>query len=146
MKLAHIKFPNEQYGVLKLWGEIRWWGPDLLVGEDFRLFRVDTADHVGLISDRILAQIDLLHYLWEMGGVRISGKSMNVTTMKGDDFAPRYTKQMPGERSIITDKWLRDRDLWRTPKQIEGAVTGDSNHAMDALRHLIIALRKECKR
>lgn len=150
MKLYHIKFPNEQYGAMKLWDCICAFAPDLIIGEDFRLFP-DVPHHPdprGTAPDRILAMIDLLMYL-AVEGILEYGPQQSSGYRSGDPDEkwtrlrfPPIVKQMPGERTIVTDAWLRRHDLWRTPGQIEGAVTGDKNHAMDAVRHLIVWLRK----
>lgn len=107
-------------------------GPLDVVGvEDFRLFPGEThsPDQKGTTPMRIIAKVDMLFWMAEhdeAGSVR-----MDVLD------PPRLVKQMPGERSIITDKRLKDWGLWRTEKR-----QGGGQHAMDALRHLIVFGRK----
>lgn len=151
MHLYHVKMPNEQYGVLRLWNEVVWFQPDVIVGEDFRLFPdvPHSPDPRGTAPDRILAMMDLALYLWREGGIILSGSSLKIARSRNEgngNGAPEVFKQMPGERTIVDDNFLRRNDLWRTPKYIEGAKTGDSNHAMDALRHLVVWTRKATKR
>lgn len=146
MKLWHIKFPQEQYGTMKLWDCLTAFEPDIIVAEDFILFpdRAHPPDRVGTVPDRILAMVDLLMYL-SVEGILEYGPAAPAGYRDGkwqSLHVPAIVKQMPGERTIVTDDWLRRHKLWRTPGQIEGAVTGDKNHAMDALRHLVVWLRK----
>jgi hypothetical protein len=141
MCLWHVKMPNEEVGTLRLWELMLSCEPDRVIGEDFRLFPdvPHRPDPRGTAPDRILARIDLLMYM-------VHEYELELWPFVGGWLLPREViKQMPGERTVVTDKWLREHELWRTPKHITGAVTGDSNHAMDALRHLIVFCRKEMK-
>lgn len=144
MELFHIKMPNEQVGTTRLWANMIEFEPDRIVGEDFRLFPdvPHRPDPRGTAPDRILAMMDLMHFLVDQDAIDDTKWEEWTSELR----LPTIDKQMPGERTVVTDKWLREHKLWRTPKQITGAVTGDSNHAMDALRHLIVYCRKEAKR
>lgn len=98
-------------------------GIDLVGIEDFQLFehmpRSSQMKHSGLAPVRMITALNTMWFL-----------ASEVTELKP------LVKQMPGERSIITDARLKQWGLWRTPKRSGGP------HAMDALRHLIILARR----
>ena len=148
MELYHVKAPTEVLHVRKLWDMVVEFKPTHIVGEDFVLLpptalkgRAHSSDRRGISPARILLGMDLMLSLSED---RMLDQEMCEITLYVDDIV--VERQMPGEKEVITDKYLRIQELWRTPKQIEGAVTGDSNHAMDALRHLIVYMRKTINR
>lgn len=108
--------------------------PHVLVMEDFRLFVGDkqqTSDTDGLSPVRIIARLDLL---WWMGWK--AGADVGMAGTFGVQL-PLVVKQMPGERKVVKDDWLRKEGLWRTEKRQSGGP-----HAMDALRHLIVFARR----
>jgi hypothetical protein len=104
-------------------------GPLDVVGlEDFRLFPDErhSPDMKGTTPMRLLAKVDQMFWLAQQDASR---EYIGVL--------PRIEKQMPGERTLITDVLLKRWGLWRTEKR-----QGGGPHAMDALRHLIVFGRK----
>lgn len=153
MELEHVKAPTEVHHVIVLWRKLCEYRPTHVVGEDFVLLppkalkgRAHSSDRRGLTPTRILLGMDLMLTL-EVDEKLDDEKPFNLSLGDRQSHSDRglpveWMRQMPGERMVVTDEFLRENQLWRTPKQIEGAVTGDSNHAMDALRHLIVYVRK----
>lgn len=141
MTTKQLGTPQEDFAALRLFDEIVKWNPDVLVMEDFRLFP-DVAHHLdpaGTLPDRYLARIDLLLHMWREYGI-VCAPIGHVSTLMPQAESPRVMKQMPGERTVITDSWLRAEGLWRTEKR-----QGGGPHSMDALRHLVVFTRKWCQ-
>lgn len=121
-KCCQVPCADENEGVDRLLKLIGRTGPDILVLEDFILLpKIHTMDRSGIAPARINAKID-----WEV--------------WKGKDewmfSPPEIVYQMPSERMVIRDDWLKRKGLWRTPK------AGGGQHAMDAARHLEVYRRK----
>ena len=156
MRPYHVKAPSETLAVIAIWKLMIDFEPTHVVMEDFVLLppkamkgRQHSSDRRGLAPTRLLLGLDLMLML-EVDEKLDDERQYNLALGDRRSHAHRglpvdWTRQMPGERSVITDDYLREQGLWRTPKKIEGAVTGDSNHAMDALRHLIVYMRKVTK-
>lgn len=109
---------------------------DVVGFEDFRLFpgQEHSPDMKGTLPMRLLAKIDML---WWMATDQDVGLDDYDLLPYGPGAVPKLVKQMPGERSIVTDALLKRWGLWRTEKR-----QGGGQHAMDALRHLIVFGRK----
>lgn len=142
LETAQVGTPQEDFAALRLFDLVSTFAPDVLVMEDFRLFPdvPHSPDPNGTLPDRIIARIDLLVHLWSEYDI-VMAPIGHVSTLRHRVRAPKVYKQMPGERIVISDKWLRDGGLWRTEKR-----QGGGPDSMDALRHLVVWTRKWCKR
>ena len=135
--------PQEDYAALRVFEKIWEEKPDVLVMEDFRLFpdRAHGPNTEETIADRYLARLDLLLWMWANNGVVCTTRG--TLSLAGDERggwgygSPYVHKSMPGERIVVSDSWLRENGLWRTPKK-----DGGGEHSMQALKHLIVTLRK----
>jgi hypothetical protein len=123
-------------------------GLDVVGLEDFRLFPGEdhSPDQKGTTPMRLLAKIDMLWWMAQQEAADMQWVDSRMP-QNGVSGIPKLVKQMPGERSLITDELLRRWGLWRTPtgRASKGAgrnAGGGGPHAMDALRHLIVFGRK----
>lgn len=108
--------------------------PDVVVAEDFVLFvfRKLSMLREGLEPHAINAN---LRMFWWMAYRDLISFGLN-----GDDDMPKLVWQMASEKEAVTDRMLREWKLWRTPTKDGGP------HAMDALRHLLVYIKKEGKK
>lgn len=130
--VAQYGTPQEDFAALRVFERIAKEAPDVLVMEDFRLFpdRRHSPDTDGTLPDRYLARLDLLLYLWkEHDAIVTSRGGLSGSAAR----CPLVRKQMPGERVVVTDQFIKSNGLWRTEKK-----DGGGPHAMDALRHLLV--------
>lgn len=111
--------------------------PDIVVVEDFVLFvfRKLSMLREGLEPHAINAN---LRFIWWLGKHE---EEQDLPANWAPANLPNLVFQMPSEKEAMTDTDLRKWKLWRTEKRQSGGP-----HAMDALRHLLVYLRKEFKR
>lgn len=132
LMVGQIKVASESenaYEIIKLIGALE---PDVVVAEDFVLFpdREHSSKRDGTTPMRILAVLDFFWWMATWGP--------DADRAKARGGLPVLAKQMPGERTVITDEMIRKWGWWRTQKR-----QGGGPHAMDALRHLIVYVRKQ---
>lgn len=129
--LWHVPATTMTNAMLEVWELIRGVPAlDVMVIEEFILFpdRKHNPDPRGVDPVRGIAGLDML-------------LALHAT----DGWVERLAvaRQMPGEKDVVTDRWLRDAGLWATPARgVTGGRSGDGPHAMDALRHCIVYARK----
>lgn len=136
LHVCQLGTPQEDFAALRLFDLIVRERPGILIMEDFRLFpnMKHSPDPNGTLPDRYLARLDLLLYLWREKRYVVSSTG-GVAVV--DFLCPLVRKQMPGERDVITDAFIKKNGWWRTEKK-----DGGGPHSMDALRHLLVYYAK----
>lgn len=130
---GQIKVPSESENAWRMMELVGEHGPDVVVLEDFVVMPngLHNPKRDWTSPMRLLAVIDFWWWMAQWGPVDVmDGREMRARM-------PLKVKQMPGEKDIITDELLKKWGLWRTQKR-----QGGGPHAMDALRHLIVFMRK----
>lgn len=117
--------------------------PDVVVVEDFVLFvwkRLSMAREM-LEPHAINANLRFIWWLAKLTAEEDKLPDLPFQIDGGTEpLLPKLVFQMPNEKDQMTDANLRKWKLWRTEKRQSGGP-----HAMDALRHLLVYLRREFK-